>query len=51
MFGEQVFVMHVLRQYCVTKVTGVVTSVTMFALDKTLLSVIQYRYNLRKGKA
>ena len=35
MFGERVFVMQVLRQYCVTRVTWVVTSVTVFALDKT----------------
>ena len=34
MFGEQVFGMQVLRQYCVTKVTGVVTKVTSFGLDK-----------------
>ena len=34
-FGEQVFGMQVLRQYCVTKVTGVVTKVTSFGLDKS----------------
>ena len=34
MFGKQVFGMQVLRQYCVTQVTGVVTKVTSFGLDK-----------------
>jgi len=33
-FGKQVFGMQVLRQYRVTKVTGVVTKVTSFGLDK-----------------